>query len=478
MHATVAPPQPTIPRTHAVVIGGSMAGLLAARGLADCFELVTLVERNRLPSTPEHRPGVPQSRHVHVLLTQGQQLLEQLFPGLCNQLITAGARPFDWVADWLWLGTGGWQPRYHSGLTGYGCSRLLLEWLVRQRLKDFNNVQLWEGYEVEELLNCAEQSRITGVRLRRCSSPVEHQQTLNAELVVDASGRNSLLPQWLVALGYPPVQETIVRSFLGYASRWYQRPANFQRDWQGAMIAPSPPTNARGGVLYPVEGDRWVVTLAGVGGDYPPVDEAGFLEFARSLRHPILSEVLQQAQPLSPIYRHRRTENCLRHYDKLAQFPEGLVVLGDAVCAFNPFYGQGMSVAALEAVILAQCLQARSRQSSQHLHTISRQFQQQLARQIATPWTMATGEDLRWETTVGGQLDWKTRLWQRYMDKLMEVTPEDAEAFGAFVQVMHLLAPPTILLQPQIAFKVLIRAVRGHQPTTSEIVDQTPPKPK
>jgi len=310
--------------THAVVIGGSMAGLLAARVLADHFERVTLVERDRFPDGPEFRKGVPQARHVHVLLSRGFRVLERLFPGVSAELAAAGAPEVDWTGDCGVCTRGGWHPRFLSGIVSRICSRALLEWTIRRRVAARPNVRFLQACDVVELLPAAGGARVRGVRLRWREGPPadldpaeEHE--LQADLVVDASGRDSRAPRWLAALGYPAPAVTTINSFLGYATRWYRRPAGFQADWKALLLGAGPPEGKRGGIILPVEGDRWFVTITGGGRDYPPGDEAGFLEFARSLRSSALYEAIKDAEPLSPVYVYRRTENRLRQYERLAR---------------------------------------------------------------------------------------------------------------------------------------------------------------
>ena len=458
---------------HALVIGGSMAGLLAARVLADHFERVTIVERDRLPHKPEQRQGVPQSRHSHVLLLQGQQILEQLFPGLQAELTAADAPTLDWVLDSRMLGFGGWEPRFPSGLITRTCSRNLLEFTVRRQLATYSNVLFLEEYQVTGLLSDDSQTSVTGVRVRASYRP---EKELAADLVIDASGRSSRLPQWLEALGYAPPQETIVNSFLGYASRWYQCPADDQRDWQALVIWPRSPDGSRAGMLYPVEENRWVVTLAGVGRDYPPTDDAGFLDFARNMRSPIIYEAIKDAQPLSPIYSYRRTENRLRHYERLSRWPERLCVMGDAVCAFNPIYGQGMTVSALGALALDQCLNEQyQHQSNRDLSGLAQRFQKKLVKVNATPWLMATGEDFRWPTTEGGQLDLKIRLMHWYLDQVRLLTAQSPQAFKIFMEVLHLQKDPTALFQPSIVLQLLFSKINRRRQDESCILKRDIP---
>mgnify|MGYP002777784923 CR=1 FL=1 len=449
-------PQPQARSNHAIVIGGSIAGLFAARVLLNHFQQVTLIERDSFPNHPGFRPGVPQSQHVHILLTQGQRYLEQLFPGILAELTTAGAPTVNWTAEWCFLGIWGWHPRLKTELQGVACSRILLEYLILQRLKAYANLTILESCQVQTLLRSQEANRISGVRLnwrKACSSvPQLQEDTLSADLVVDASGRNSALPKWLTTLGYSAPEETVVNSFLGYASRWYEKPEGFKPDWQGATLSSSLQETSRGGTLFPIEGDRWILTLGGIAQDQPPTDEQGFLEFANSLRSPLIYDAIKDAKPLSPIYAYRRTENCWRHYEKLNSLPEGIVALGDAVCAFNPVYGQGMTIAAQGAITLDQCLRQAI---SNPQPNFSSHFQQCLAQIIATPWIMATAEDSRWPTTVGAKQNWLMSLMQGYTDEVLRLVPDDPDLLKAFANVIHLVEPPATLFQPGIALKVL-----------------------
>ena len=271
---------------------------------------------------------------------------------------------------------------------------------------------------------------------------------LEAALVVDASGRGSRAPEWLQTLGYPAPRQTVVNPFLGYASRQYEPPPGFQADWRALFLQARAPQTTRAGGLFPIEGGRWIVTVAGVGGDYPPTDDAGFLEFARTLRTPILYEAIKDARPLTPIAGYRRTANQLRHYEELQRWPERLVVLGDAACALNPIYGQGMSVAAETALVLDGWV----RRGEPPLA-----FQRRLAKSVTTPWLLATAEDYRYPTTEGGQRDLTTRLLHRYFGQLTQVALVDPVVSRAFLGVIHLLTPPSVLFQPHI----VARALRG-----------------
>src|SRR5919107_3910372 len=279
-------------------------------------------------------------------------------------------------------------------------SRDLLEWTVRKRVGALSRVNFLEKTDVTGLVPTLNGEGVAGVKLRSRDEKgaARSKEPLRAELVVDASGRNSNASKWLKALGYTPPEETYINSHLGYASRVYQRPERFDGDWKGLNLQAAPPEVTRGGVLMPLEGDRWMVTLSGLGADYPPTDEEGFMDFARSLRTPMLYEVIKDAEPIGAISGYRDTENRRRHYEKLSRQPNNLLVTGDAASAFNPIYAQGMTTAALGAEVLEDCLR-----ESDDLTGLSGRFQKRLAKATAGSWLLATGEDFRVRDVEGGK---------------------------------------------------------------------------
>lgn len=435
-------------RSHAITIGGGIAGLLAARVLTDHFDEVTVIERDCFSEVPQPRQGVPQSCHPHVLLVQGQMILEQFFPGIREELLLQGALSLDWSADFRWLLSGNWTPRFSSDYISCACTRNLLEATIRQFLLNNTKVKFLEGYHVTGLLTRQKRTSINGIKVR--SSQVDEQE-LSAHLVLDASGRGSKSPQWLQSLGYEKPKETTVKSFLGYSTRWYRQLNNGFQDYKLLYVMPQAPNLSRGAVMHLVEGDRWLVNLIGVGGDYPPTDEAGFLEFAQSLSSPEVYDAIKNAEPCSQIYGYRRTDNRMYHYERLSDLPENFVLLGDAVCAFNPVYGQGISSAALGAHTLNQCLKERG-----SLTGFSQYFHKRLANVIKTPWLIATADDFRWHTTEGIRPNFLGRLMQRYLDRVMAAAGESVEVYQALVQVLHLLKPPTSLFQPSVIGRTLL----------------------
>jgi 2-polyprenyl-6-methoxyphenol hydroxylase-like FAD-dependent oxidoreductase len=443
------------PERRAVVVGGSMAGLLAARSLAGHFDLVTLIERDTFPDEAVFRKGVPQSRHLHVFLKRGLEIVKRMFPGIEGELLDAGAAPVRWPRDVLWLTPAGWSRRFDSGVDVLSASRELLEFAVRRRLAALPNVQFVEECDVTGLL--PEGTGVAGVQVQRRGG--DHaRDDIRAGFVIDASGRDSHAPEWLERIGYARPDEIKINAFLGYATRRYAIPEQFAADWKVLFLQGKPPEFLRGAGLFPIEGNRWVVTLGGTGKDYPPTDDAGFLEFARSLRTPVLYEAIKDAEPVTPVSGYRRTENQMRRYDRLPHWPERFVVLGDAACAFNPIYGQGMSVAAIEALALHRALkQQRRRQPDGDLAGVARMVQRAIGKAAATAWLMATSEDLRYPTTEGGRANATTRLMHRYFDRLMSVSAENQRVNTAFGNVINLVEPPASLFRPDI----LLTALRG-----------------
>jgi 2-polyprenyl-6-methoxyphenol hydroxylase-like FAD-dependent oxidoreductase len=354
------PAQGTFDRHHAVVIGGSMAGLLAARVLSDHFEQVTIIERDRLTGDAEARKGVPQGRHVHGWLARGVAIMREYFPDLFPTLAQDGAIPVG-TEGLCWNQLGVWMAPVRSPVKTLFQSRPFLEQHVRDQLTARDNVRIMDACEVSQL--CAHNDRITGIVLRYRSGK-EHEEALSANLIVDASGRGSRAPQWLNSLGYGNVQETSVKIDIGYATRIYRCPAQLPANWKALLIFGRPPDDKRGGVIFPIQGGYWMVTLVGSLRDHPPDDEAGFLEFARSLAQPDLYEAIKHVEPVTPIAVYKYSANRWRHYEHMERLPEGFIIMGDAACSFNPVYGQGMSVAAIETQSLDDSASKRGKHAS------------------------------------------------------------------------------------------------------------------
>jgi 2-polyprenyl-6-methoxyphenol hydroxylase-like FAD-dependent oxidoreductase len=352
--------------------------------------------------------------------------------------------------DIVRLGPGGWCPRAPSGYKTIACSRVLLEWTLRQKVLANPRVRVLDGFDAAGLIVDAPTGAVRGVRRRGQHDGGD----VCGDWIVDASGRRSHAPEWLAEHGFAPVDETCVNSFAGYASRCYAPPPGLTRDWKALVIGGRAPAQPRAGALSPLEGDRWIVTLSGAARDYPPTDEAGFLAFASSLAHPLLHELLLRARPLSRISGHQRNESRLRHYERLPRLPARFVVLGDAVCALNPVYGQGMTAAAVAAQLLDRCF-AEARRRGSH-RGLERCFQRRLARGNAPLWSLATGEDYRHPETQGRRRTAWTKLTHAYVDRIFALAAQHEEVYRQLVEVGHLLKPARALARPDIALRALL----------------------
>src|SRR5438270_8449301 len=446
---------------HAIVIGASMAGLLASRVLSNHFEQVTVIERDHLLQEIQPRKGVPQGRHVHILLHKGASIMQDLFPDLFPALIQDGSIAIDTVADFHWYNFGAWKPRFTSGITFYSQSRPLLEGLVRERVAARSNVRFLDACDVLRFCANDDATRITGVQIRHREGE-QHEEVLSADLVVDASGRGSQTPQWLAALGYDTVEESAIKVDVGYATRLYRRPDHSHFDHDVLAVYSTPPTGKRAGVLAPIEEKRWIVTMIGWVRDYPPDDEAEFLAFARSLPQPDLYEAIKDSEPLTPIAIHKFPANRRRHYERLARFPEGFVALGDAVCSFNPVYGQGMTAAALEADMLNTLLYQQRERGD--IPGFSRRFQKKITKIVDTFWLLAASEDFRHPETQGKR-PLGVNLLNRYARRVHELSTFDPQVTLLLYQVLQAIKSPMALFSPRLLAKVLFKRAprQSHQ---------------
>jgi 2-polyprenyl-6-methoxyphenol hydroxylase-like FAD-dependent oxidoreductase len=419
--------------------------------LAPHFERVTLIERDLLPDAPEARKGVPQIRHVHVLLKRGETIIAQYFPGILDELRAAGSNCIDMAGDTRWFHFGAWKPRFKSGMEFYCQSRPFLEWKIRSRVAATPGVEILEGAQAKNFLTDASRSRVTGVKVAR-KDDAGREEALAADLVVDASGRGSRTPAWLAELGFPEPEESVIKVDIGYATALVHPSANPARDWKALFVYMRPP-ETRLGVIVPVESGMWMVTLVGWFGDHPPSDPRGFIEFTRSLPTLELYEAISDAEIGSPIAIHKFPSNRRRRYERLARFPDGLAVVGDAATSFNPIYGQGMTTAALGAAALdaSLCEQAAL---GVGLSGFSRRFQKRLARIIDVPWMTVTGEDFRYEQAEGRRPVWIQALnW--YTGRVYQLAHRDERVSRRFLQVMHLMKHPAVLFEPYVLRRVM-----------------------
>ncbi len=439
---------------NGIIIGASIAGLLAARALSDHFERVTIIERDHLPETPDARAGVPQSKHTHALLARGANILEALFPGIKAEMLAAGARELDWGDPKDYYGTlvtGAVRTGKRRRVVTLSASRALIEYLVRERVRKLPNVTFIEDVDAEALLVSEDKGTARGVHIvERKSKTV---RDLTADFIVDCSGRTSKAGEWLKALGYEAAQETIINSYVGYATRWYEKVAG-----EAVFTAVGPDSangKSRNGGILEVENGKWCATLVASNKDYPPLDEDAYLAFAQSLLDPKLADLISKAKPISPIYGFRYAGSRWLHYEKLSRMPERFAVMGDAFCSFNPVYGQGMTSAAMQAQALSDMLRTATA-----LDGFNLSLQKRIAKVVIPIWTMATGSDLQQAGVEGSKPGLPARMVQKYIEQVFAAMSYDAEVTIRFSAVLHLLKPLPSLFHPVMVTRVFAAWVR------------------
>jgi 2-polyprenyl-6-methoxyphenol hydroxylase-like FAD-dependent oxidoreductase len=444
---------------RAVVVGAGMAGLTMARVLADVCEDVLVLDRDELPAAATPRRGVPQSHHVHVLLAAGQQALEQLFPGLRDEVVDAGATPFDPGSQMRFHRYGTVWPPISVGLSLISLSRPLLELTVRSRVQRLPNVTIRPGTAVAGLTGAA--GRIDGVI-------VDDQERIGADLVVDCSGRGSRSDRWLAELGFPAPAVDQVRVGVAYSSRLLgRRPGDLAE--VGAFVLPTPPAQKRAGVVLPIEGDRWLVSLGGWHGERPADGTEGFREYAQSLPDSAIADLLTRCEPRSDPVSLSFPASRWRRFDRLREVPAGYLAAGDAVCSFNPVYGQGMTCAALQAVALGTELARRDAATP----ALARDFYRAAAKVIRTPWQFAVGGDFGFPETTGARPR-GIGLLNGYSRRIQLAAQVSAEVRRTFTSVQHLIAPPSVLFRPAMLARVLrdsARATRLAGPSPPPVIN-------
>lgn len=427
---------------HAIILGGGMAGLLTACVFSQYFERVTIIEKDKLDEQNVPRKGVPQGHQLHIVLARGLQIMEQYLPGLTDELAEGGAVVSnDLALDLCWFSHGGYRPQVSTGLKSVMLTRPFLEKTVRRRIAALPNIYIAAGTKVAGLCSTSDGSRITGVRL--AGRP---DQELKANLVVDATGRSSKTSAWLAELGYTPPEVEEVNVKIRYASRLYRRPKDFRTL---IVTGAQPPHYARQGAIQPLEGDRLIVTLHGRGDQNPSAEEAGFKAHILSLLTQDIAETMAELEPLSDISVHNIPKTRWHHYEKLTRFPAGYLVLGDAICALNPVYGQGMTSAAMQVEVLDQLLQKQP--LSDNFWQI---YFKQIAKVVSVPWQLTASEDFLFPQTEGTSPQMPS-LVAKYLGRLMQTVNHDPVVFIAFFNVMHMMKPPTSLFHPRIMWRVL-----------------------
>jgi len=428
-----------------VVIGAGMAGLTAAQALSGHFEKVTVIERDVLPAEAAPRSGTPQAQHAHMLLAGGLQALGSLFPGFENDLAEAGAVKIRTGKD-IRLERPGFDPFpvRDLGLNIFCMSRPLLEAVTRRRVQQTANIDICVRSRVTGLVASRDAMRIEGVRF----DGEDGDAVLEADLVIDASGRCGLTLRALEELSLEKPEETEIGIDQAYASMIVERPGDHNADWLGNIVLPSAPANSRGAFLFPIEKQRWLISIGGNHGDAPPGDRAGFMDFVKSLRTSTIYDAVRDARPLTDIVRYQLPCSTRRHFERLESFPAGLIATGDALCRFNPIFGQGMSVAAQEAVILARLLAEEV-----PMERLARDFFAAIQTTISTPWGVAVSDFVYPATRGVRPADIAQRL--QYGVALTKLAAQDPEVHRLTAEVSQLLKPQAALRDPALSARVM-----------------------
>ncbi len=435
---------------QAVVIGAGMAGLGAARALAEFFERVIVLENDALPKESADRPGTPQSKHIHALLAGGLQALGRLFPGFEQSLSQAGAvRLRMGYDDRLELPGYDPFPQRDLGISLYSMTRPLLEFTVRKRLAEYRNVEIRERCRAQKFITGSGDKEVTGVR---CENSDNRSESLQADLVVEASGHGSLTEALLSSIGWPLPEETWIGVDVGYATALFDIPDDAPPDWMGFRTFPNYPHNKKRASILPVEGRRWIITLGGRYDEKPPGDQDGFLIFAQRLRTPTVYNAIRHAKRASEIARFGFKGSSWRHFERLEKFPHGLLPLGDAICRFNPIYGQGMSVAILEAELLKRLLTARGAESD-GLAGLAAAFFAEATKLIDTPWWTAAIPDFI-DPRAKGQRPPDLEDTLKFSAALLKLAAQDAAVHKLLIEVQNLLKPRGAYRDPELIRRV------------------------
>jgi len=444
---------------RAVVVGAGMGGLTAAQVLANHFERVVVLDADVLPDDASDRAGVPQGKHVHLLLAGGLWALGKLFPGFEHDLARAGAVPIRIGLD-IRSETPAFTPfpQRDLGIRAYAMSRPLVELTARRRVQSNRAIEIRSRCRAQELVPRAGGAAVSGVRYEDADGRVD---TLGADLIVDASGRGTLTLRLLDAIRRQPPAETTIGVDLTYATAVFEIPAGAPSEWKGVFTIPG--GDGRGGLMLPLEGDRWILTVAGRHGVKPPGDETGFMAYVEGLRTKTIYEAIARAKRLGDIARFGFSVSTRRHYDALPELPAGLVPLGDAMCRFNPIYGQGMSVAAQEAVGLGRLLERRATERDP-LQGLATEFFAEAVPIIDTPWASAVIPDFAHPETRGERPE-NFEQTLKFALALGRLAASDADVHRLTAEVQHLLKPRSVYQDPALVQRVrAIMAGRGGAP--------------
>ncbi|MFG2247358.1 NAD(P)/FAD-dependent oxidoreductase [Spirillospora sp. NPDC048823] len=436
-------------RETAVVLGGSVAGLCAAGALAKHYDKVIVLERDRLPPGAEHRRGVPQSKHPHFLLNSGRRAIDAIFPGFEEALIAAGGLHLMPSMDAAYCENDGWAPRKSGSMTMVYSSRVLIERVLREKIRELPAIEIREGATVTGLRSTeagTARGRVEGVEYRTAGGEEPY---LAADLVVDALGRGSSVADWLSGAGWSAPPEKTLDAKVTYTSRWYDLPSADRRPaswwWKHLVVTPTQDTGDHPDEhdflsnFFPIEGDRAIVCMGSWGIEMPRKADA-FEAGADRVRAAAFGRATRACTPTSEVHLTRATGNKWRRFDLLDVPPIGLVCVGDSICAFNPFYAQGMSSAARSALILGELLRDRDAGGL----AFFREFLDRQKKSLDVPWMLAMARDQAYDFATGTEIApaWRRRMAARLswpiFNAINAASREDAYVERTFAQVFNL----------------------------------------
>jgi 2-polyprenyl-6-methoxyphenol hydroxylase-like FAD-dependent oxidoreductase len=438
---------------RAVVAGGSIAGLITARVLSEYFDQVVVLDQDKIEDRPVVHKSVPQGHHLHALLQGGLRAVSSLYPSFTEDLRQLGATRIAIGRDAVWYlpdgkaynPSGSVRTPFDSDLEGYCASRGLLEFVIRRRTTATSNIQIEYETAVRQLI-CRD-GRVRGVRTADARS-------IEADLVVDATGRGHRARQWLASAGFCAPDETAIGLDTAYSTANFRRPESFVGEPLIFITGPAPHFTRRGYVIT-IENGTLLVSLIGRFGDFPPTDKEGFLAFAKELHSNLAYRIIRDGEQLTPIAHQRFASSVQRHYERLKPSPEGFLVIGDALCHFNPIFAQGMSAAAMQAVILQEILSDYSEQSRE-VPGIASSFFTKAAQFNSTPWNLAAGFDFAFPQTRGKRPPGIEER-ARYFAALDKLASNDSEVRRLMAEVFHLVQPLSILQQEPLRSRALSR---------------------
>ncbi|ANS31897.1 hypothetical protein R1CP_36455 (plasmid) [Rhodococcus opacus] len=408
---------------HAVVVGGSIAGLLAAFGAVEGFDRVTIVERDQLVDGVDPRKGAPQGKQPHACLPIGMKMISEFIPDLRDQLIAAGCPTLDEIRDIPYISSEGWRMRFDSPVESIGFRRPLFETVIRRNLLKLSNVEVRAGSVVGLV---ATGGVVTGVRLKSG-------EVIECDLTIDATGRASQAPKWMEELGYERPAEMHVRAYMGYSAQLVRLPEGALPDGARGLAAMPFPGHHTGGIIFPEDNGLHMILGVGMMKAYPPGDREALLEYLDAAPTPLLGQIARQSEPVSDVSTYRVSGNQLRLWHQLERRPDGFVVTGDAVAAFNPIYAQGMSQAAQGGIAMRDAL----RNVAEDPRPLPVRFQEGLAKFTDVAFSMSGMADAFYDGAEIEGMEPPDHAEMEYFTNLEQLATEDPDALLALVYATY-----------------------------------------